>query len=124
MTMGVEREGVRSNGENGSPIDALVDVVQSSQEVVLRRVDVLRLDAERRVERLRDEAVSLVVAGLFAAIAWMLLLGAAVVFLAREIGFGWALLVLGVANVLLALLLRRGLRGERPDRPADEGDSA
>ncbi len=122
--MGVERESARRNGGNGSAIDAFVDVVQSSQEVVLRRLDVLRLESERWVEHLRDETLSLVFAGLFGAAAWVLLLGAAVVFLAQEIGLGWAMLVLGLAHAALAFLVRRAVRGERPTRPAVNGDGA
>lgn len=122
--MGVERESARRNGGNGSPIDAFVDVVQSSQEVVLRRLDVLRLESERWLEHLRDETLSLVFAGLFGAVAWVLLLGAAVVFLAHEIGLGWAMLTLGLAHAALAFLVRRAVRGARPTRPAVNRDGA
>jgi hypothetical protein len=109
--MDVGREHLGRGDRAASPIEALGDVVQSGQDVVLRRLDVLRIEAERRIEGLRDETLGLVAAGLLAFSAWVLLLGAAVVFLSREVGLGWALVILGAANLMLALLVQRGARG-------------
>lgn len=112
--MQARRDEIRRDDREGA-IAAFADVVQSSQEVVLRRLDVLRLEAERRLELIRDETVALAVAGLLAVSAWVLLLSGAVVFLSRELGLGWALIAIGVVNLAIAGLVKAGAhrRGAR-----------
>ncbi len=94
-------------GRQPGPIEAFSEVVQSSQDVVMRRIEVLRLETLERFETLRGEVISLIAAAILAVSAWALCLGGVVILLAKSIGLAPALLALGATLTILAFVILR-----------------
>ena len=82
---------------DSSITEAVLNVVEAGQRVVVDRIDVLRWDALRTVSRLQQELLLWLAVAMFFATAWIGFNGTAAVFLARQ--FSWMVAGSAIAGV-------------------------
>jgi hypothetical protein len=114
--------------------DALARLVGATEQVLVDQIDLTRLEVERALTRIRDDAeatVSRVVRGaaLFGSAAalavggWFLLMAALILLLDQGLPRSASVAVVGGANLLLALaVVRAGIAATRPRPHAAPGD--
>ncbi len=94
--------------------EALSDIAEASQELVVDRLELLKLDVQEQVEAAAKKAVRGAAAAALLFVGYLLLTAAAIVGLSFVIGPGWALAAVGAPHLALGVyLLFAPTRSER-----------
>ncbi len=94
--------------------EALSDIAEASQELVVDRLELLKLDVQEQVETAARKAVRSAAAAALLFAGYLLLAAAAIVGLSYVVGPGWALAAVGAPHLALgAYLLFAPTRSER-----------
>ncbi len=86
-----------------TPTEALVDVVQSAQRLVISRIDLLRLEAKDAAAKAAKQGVLFGAAAFLGMLGWIGLAAAVVVLLAGPLPTSLALGIVGGVHVALAV---------------------
>lgn len=85
--------------------EALSDIAEASQELVVDRLELLKLDVPEQVEAAAKKAVRSAAAAALLLVGYLLLTAAAIVGLSLVIGPAWALAAVGAPHVALGVYL-------------------
>ncbi len=97
-----------------TPTEALVDVVQSAQRLVISQIDLLRLEAKDAASIAAKKGVLFGAAAFLGMLGWIALMAAVVVLLAGPLPTSAALAIVGGAHVIAAVLLALSGRAQHP----------
>ncbi len=120
MKTAIERQN-HTNGE-ASVATALTHVIEAGQQVILDRIELVRLDAREMLERALRASVFFAAGTLFVIGGWAAIMAMAVILLDRALPLSASLALVGVVNGAIGAVLF--VRGGREMNGGEEGPSS